>query len=88
MWLTSANGTVTSGSDVIITGPSSTVDATLTNMLTFTRLRTSQGGVYRCAVSMTIPTIVQDHVVSDSAQISVISKSAPLVAVPPRILIH
>ena len=75
MWLTSDNATVTSGSDVAISGPSSTTDPTLTSTLTFTRLRTSQGDVYRCAVSMTIPTIVQDHVVSDSAQVSVSSKS-------------
>ena len=80
MWLlTSTNAIVTSGSDVTITGPGSTTDPTLTSTLTFTRLRTSQGDMYRCAVSMTIPTIVQDHVVSDSAQLSVTSKSLPIV---------
>ena len=78
MWFTN-NATVTSGSDVNITGPGSTMEVNLTSTLTFTRLRTSQGGVYRCAVSMTIPTIVQDHVVSDSAQVSVTSKSPPIV---------
>ena len=75
MWFTSTNVTVTSGSDMTITGSSSTTEPTLSSTLTFTRLRTSQGDVYRCAVNMTIPTIVQDYLVSDSAQVSVTSKS-------------
>ena len=79
MWLTSSGDIISDSADVTISEPSSTTDPTLTSTLTFTRLRTSQGGVYRCAVNMTIPTIVQDHVVSDSAQVSVTSKSPPIV---------
>ena len=79
LWLTSSDDIISDSADVTITGPSSTTNTFLNSTLTFTRLRTSQGGVYRCAVSMTIPTIVQDYVVSDSAQVSVTSKSPPIV---------
>ena len=74
LWLDSTNTTVTSGNGVTLAGSSSTMDTTLTSTLTFTRLRTSQGGVYRCAVNMTIPDIVDNFVISSSAQVSVIGK--------------
>ena len=74
MWFNSTNDTVISGNGVTLTGSSRTMDTTLTSTLTFTHLRTSQGGVYRCAVSMTIPGIMDNHVVSRSAQVSVTSK--------------
>lgn len=55
--------------DINITGESNTMDSTLTSRLTFTSLKTSQGGVYTCSVNLTIreANVIDHNVRSDSS---------------------
>ena len=58
--------------DITITGDFSTMDNTLTSSLTFTNLKTSQGGVYTCSVNLTIPEAnVIDHNVRSASYVRV-----------------
>ena len=75
MWLDPSNNTITSGTNYTISGMSNTTATTLTSNLTFLRLTTSQGGLYSCAVNMTIPDIVTDHQVISTAPVRVASES-------------
>ena len=88
-WLDPNNNTITSGTAYTISGMSSTTATTLTSTLTFPRLTTSQGGLYSCAVNMTIPDIVTDQVIS-TAPVRVASElirlahhTSPLSLTPP-----
>ena len=77
MWWDNNGALISSGSGLSITGPTSTTDTTLTSTLTFTPLKTSQGGMYTCAVNMTIPegdSTVQDFQVTSTAQVSLRSE--------------
>ena len=69
-WLDHLNNTITNSDDFTISELSSISPTalTVTRILNFTKLRTSQGGVYTCVVTL------EDSVVSDSAQVSVKSK--------------
>ena len=75
MWLDPSNNTITFGAAYTISGMSSTTATTLTSTLTFPRLTTSQGGLYSCAVNITIPDIVTDHQVISTAPVRVASES-------------
>ena len=75
MWLDPSNNTITSGTTYTISGMSSTTATTLTSTLTFPRLTTSQGGLYSCAVNMTIPDIVTDHQVISTTPVRVAGES-------------
>ena len=71
MWLDPSNNTITSGTAYTISGMSSTTATTLTSILTLHRLTTSQGGLYSCAVNMTIPDIVTDHQVISAVNVPI-----------------
>ena len=71
MWLDPSNNTITSGTTYTISNMSSTTATTLTSTLTFPRLTTSQGGLYSCAVNMTIPDIVTDHQVISAVNVPI-----------------
>ena len=75
MWLDPSNNTITSGTAYTISGMSSTTATTLTSTLTSPRLTTSQGGLYSCAVNMTIPDIVGYHQVISTAPVRVAGES-------------
>ena len=73
-WLDQYNNTITSGPAYNISGMSNTTAANLTSTLTFPRLTTSQGGLYSCAVNMTIPSIVTDYQVINTLPVIVSSE--------------
>ena len=73
MWLDPENNTITNSTTYSITGSSSTHGTTLTSTLTFLHITTSQGGLYSCAVNMTIPAIVTDHQVIKQIDLRVTS---------------
>lgn len=75
VWLGPGNEAITSGTNYTISDPSSTTATTLNSTLTFLRLTTSQGGLYSCAVNMTIPDIVTDHQVIRPTPVRVASES-------------
>ena len=62
------------GNMVVSTTITSTTDTNTQSTLTFSLLTTSQGGVYSCAVNMTIPDIVMDHQVISTAPVRVASE--------------
>ena len=73
-WLDQYNKTITSGPGYNISGMSNTTAANLTSTLTFPHLTTSQGGLYSCAVNMTIPGIVTDYQVINTLPVIVSSE--------------
>ena len=73
-WLDQYNNTITSGPVYNISGMSNTTAANLTSTLTFPRLTTSQGGLYSCAVNMTITGIVTDYQVINTLPVIVSSE--------------
>ncbi len=71
-WLSSRNEIISTTSDMILAGDiTSTTNLVITSSLTFTRVRTSQAGIYTCVVNMTIPGVVVDHQVSRSVTLNV-----------------
>ena len=73
-WLDQYNNTITSGPVYNISGMSNTTAANLTSTLTFSHLTTSHGGLYSCAVNMTIPGIVTDYQVINTLPVIVSSE--------------
>ena len=75
IWLDNSNNEIISpNSDTNITGVTSSIEVNITSTLTFPYTRTSQAGKYTCAVNMTIPNVVEDHLVMRSANVYVRSK--------------
>ena len=75
IWLDNSNNEIISpNSDTNITGVTSSTDTNITSTLTFPYTRTSQAGRYTCAVNMTIPDVVDDHLVMKTANVYVRSK--------------
>ena len=76
MWLDVDGNIITSDDMDLLVASSitSSTDTNTQNILTFPLLTTSQGGVYSCAVNMTIPDIVMDHQVISTAPVRVTSK--------------
>ena len=75
MWLDSNNRIISSNPNFTIMGATSTTATFLTSRLTFSRLRTSQGGNYICSSNMTIPgEIATDHSISSTISVRVMSK--------------
>ena len=71
-WLGPGGTLIEEGSGITIMGLTSTSEETLTNMLVFSNLLTSQGGPYTCRVNLTIPEEnVRDHSVSKSSDVIV-----------------
>ena len=71
------NGNLITGTEegITVTGQASTTDTELTSSLTFTSLKTSQGGEYTCSVNLTIPEAnVTDHNVRRTSAVRVQSK--------------
>ncbi len=88
MWFSPDNDIITSGTAYSITGTTSTNATSLTSTLTFPRLTTSQGGVYTCAVNMTIPGIVTDHQVLRQENVRVASESGqPTPSISPSLYV-
>ena len=78
IWLDASNNTISSADpDFIIRGSGPSTTANLTSTLTINTVRTSHAGIYTCLANMTIPGIVQDHQVSASTTVTVISESSP-----------
>ena len=76
MWL-DADGSIITSDDMdllVVSTIASTTDTNTQSTLTFTLLTTSQGGVYSCAVNMTIPDIVMDHQVISTVPVRVASE--------------
>ena len=76
IWLGIGDNKIISVSNTSITGNTSSTTTTLYSRLTFPRITTSQGGRYSCAVSMTIFRVVMGHRVTNTWNVSVISKYA------------
>ena len=74
VWLDSNNNIITSNPNISISEDTHSTGTMLSSLLMFPRIRTSQGGIYSCAVNMTIPGIVDDHRVVTAMDVSVISK--------------
>ena len=75
IWLDNSNDEIVSPiSDISNTGVTSSTDTNITSTLTFPYTRTSQAGRYTCAVNMTIPNVVDDHLVMKTANVYVRSK--------------
>ena len=75
VWLDPNNRTISSTSNFTVMGDTSTTATILTSNLTFSRLRTSQGGNYTCSSNMTIPGgVATDHPVPSTISVRVISK--------------
>ena len=71
-WLGPGGTPIQEGSNITITGPSSTTEVSLTSTLMFDSLRTSQGGPYTCRMNLTIvEQNVTDHPVSKSSNVIV-----------------
>ena len=76
MWL-DVDGNIITSDDMdllVVSSITSTTDINTQSTLTFPPLTTSQGGVYSCAVNMTIPDIVMDYQVISTAPVRVTSK--------------
>ena len=76
MWL-DADGNIITSDDMnllVVSTITNTTDTNTQSTLTFPLLTTSQGGVYSCAVNMTIPDIVMDHQVISTAPVRVASE--------------
>ena len=78
MWLDVDGNIITMSSDDtnlrVVSDVTYTTDTNTQSTLTFPLLTTSQGGVYSCAVNMTIPDIVMDHQVISTAPVRVTSE--------------
>ena len=75
IWLDNSNNEIiTPNSDISITGVTRSTDTNITSTLTFPNIRTSQAGRYTCAVNMTIPNVVDDHLVMKTTNVYVRSK--------------
>ena len=74
VWLNSDRNTVSSTDSISITGPTSTANEVLVSRLTFSVLRTSNGGTYTCQTSLTIPDVVTEHLVNSSQDVIVQSE--------------
>ena len=79
MWLDVDGNIITKSTDddmdlLVVSNINYTTDANTQSTLTFPLLTTSQGGVYSCAVNMTIPDIVMDHQVISTAPVRVTSE--------------
>ena len=75
VWLDPNNRTISSNSNFTIMGDTSTTATFLTSRLTFSFLRTSQGGDYICSSNMTIPGgEATDNPVSSTISVRVMSK--------------
>ena len=71
-WIGPGGCLVEEGGGVSIVGRTSTEDESLSSMLIFDSLRTSQGGLYRCRVNLTIPQEnVTDHSVTKISSVVV-----------------
>ena len=74
IWLDNNNDVITNKSTTTINGVTNSTDTSITSILTFPRLRTSQAGRYTCAVNMTIPGVVEDHQDTETTYIHVRSE--------------
>ena len=75
-WLDNINNTIISNSNISISGNLSSTATFLYSNLMFTRIKTSQGGRYSCAVNMSIFGVVNNHRVTKSRTVIVMSKCA------------
>ena len=74
-WLDNDNNvTITSSNGFSIVCQNRSMNHNITSRLTVYNIRTSQAGVYTCVVNMTIPGVVEDHQVRESANIYVTSE--------------
>ena len=76
IWLDNINNSLISNSNTSITGDTSSTASNLYSQLTFSRVRTSQGGRYSCVVNMTVPGVVTDYSVIKTWTVMVMSKCA------------
>ena len=60
IWFDPDDHTITSGPSFNISGMPNTTESTLNSTITFTRLTTSQGGLYSCGANLTIPDVTTD----------------------------
>ena len=75
MWLDPDNDTIVSGvNNYTIRGVFQTNATSFNSALVFNRITTSQGGMYSCAVNMTVPDVVIDHQVVKTVAVRVTSE--------------